>query len=125
MRRIAAAVLAAFHLFNGAVMIADPEAWYARIPGVELTGPFNPHFVLDVGIAFLAAGGAFAAFAIKPKLWPALLPASGFLAMHAILHLWGLVGGGTENMGFELALVVLPAAIAVAVAWPTKRVRGG
>ena len=57
-RRAVAGVLALFTLFNGVSMLVDPGGWFERIPGVVETGPFNPHFVRDVGFGFLAAGGA-------------------------------------------------------------------
>jgi hypothetical protein len=29
--------------------------WYASVPGASGTGPFNPHFVQDIGVAFIVA----------------------------------------------------------------------
>ena len=36
---------------NGLVMLLAPADWYAAIPGVPQSGPFNHHFVCDIGAA--------------------------------------------------------------------------
>ena len=53
---------------NGIVMLADPFTWYLRVPGFERTGPFNQHFIRDIGILYLFIGGAFVAGALQPQL---------------------------------------------------------
>ena len=43
-----------------------------RVPGGTATGPYNPHFVRDIGAAYLMAGASLAAFAVWPRdAWPA------------------------------------------------------
>jgi hypothetical protein len=71
MRRSIAAILAIPTLINGLAMLVAGPFWYAHVPGVTETGPFNPHFVQDIGVAFLAAGLALAARAWRPRYWPA------------------------------------------------------
>ena len=71
MRRSLAAILAIPTLLNGLAMLLAGSSWYATIPGVAETGPFNPHFVQDIGAAFLVAGLALAARAWRPRYWPA------------------------------------------------------
>ncbi len=84
--RLLAASLAA----NAAAMLFAPEAWYRAVPGAAGTGPFNHHFVADVGLAFLAAAAALFAGSLQPqRLAGFALPAAVFLAGHAILHLAG------------------------------------
>jgi alkylhydroperoxidase family enzyme len=84
--RLLAAPLAA----NAAYMIFAAQAWYQSVPGVADTGPFNHHFVGDIGFAYLAAAGALFAGSLKPRSLAALaLPAAIFLAGHALLHLIG------------------------------------
>ena len=61
MQRLIAAILAIPTLFNGLAMLAAGPLWYETVPGVSETGPFNPHFVQDIGVAFLVAGLALAA----------------------------------------------------------------
>jgi hypothetical protein len=80
--------LAAVVLAGSAVyQLADPLGWYWAVPGVPLTGPFNPHFVRDIGAAYLAAVLGFVWFAWRPRQgWPALVAGSVFLTLHAAIH---------------------------------------
>ena len=56
MVRIIAGVLALILAGNGVMMLLAPLPWYDAVPGVVATGPFNPHFVRDIGAAYLVAG---------------------------------------------------------------------
>jgi AhpD family alkylhydroperoxidase len=115
--RLLAVLLAA----NAASMLFAAEAWYRSVPGVAATGPFNHHFVGDIGLAFLAAAVALFVGALKPdRLAGFALPAAVFLAGHAILHLAGY--GLHEHAGgtwFTDAVAIhLPALIALWLALP-------
>jgi hypothetical protein len=55
---------------NGFVMLGAPAAWYAAVPGVAATGPFNAHFIRDVGVAYALCGAALAWFATSPAARP-------------------------------------------------------
>ncbi len=35
---------------NGLFMLVAPSAWYQFVPGVTHTGPFNQHFIRDIGL---------------------------------------------------------------------------
>lgn len=119
MRRSLAAIIALSSLINGLAMLLAGPRWYARVPGVGETGPFNPHFVGDIGLAFLVAGLALAARAWRPRYWPAAMAGAGFLAAHALLHLTLIAGGHSRHVAFDLVAIVLPAAIAVYSALPS------
>ena len=56
MQRSIAAIFAIFSIFNGGTMLFAGPFWYASVPGASETGPYNPHFVQDIGAAFLIAG---------------------------------------------------------------------
>jgi hypothetical protein len=122
MKRSLAALLALAMGLNGAVMLAAGRWWYAAVPGVLATGPFNPHFVKDIGAAYLVTGAAFAWLAWKPS--PAARGAAGagaaFLALHAGVHLTEAVGdpGGLADLARDFPGVLLPALLAVWVALP-------
>src|SRR5262245_31960655 len=60
---IFALVLAA----TGLHMLIDPAGWYGIVPGVPDTGPLNPHFVRDIGCAYLMSGVAFAWLAFDER----------------------------------------------------------
>jgi hypothetical protein len=120
MRRLIAAILAIPTLFNGLAMLIAGPLWYETVPGVSETGPFNPHFVQDIGVAFLVAGLALAARAWRPRYWPAAVAGAGFLAAHALIHLVMIAGGHDHHAAFDLVAVVLPSAAALYSAFPSQ-----
>ena len=93
--RVLLVLLGGFHLANGAAMLIAPMSWYDTVPGVVGTGPFNHHFILDVGLAFIASGGLLAlgartatsaaSFAAAGATWPIL---------HALIHVAGWFTAG-------------------------------
>jgi len=122
-RRRLAGLLAAFNVLNGLIMLAFSKHWYDAVPGVALTGPFNRHFVEDIGAAFLAAGFGLVARAWRTRYWPAALAGAAFLALHALIHLTMAVAmtlglGSDQTWGFDIALVIAPAAFALFVCFP-------
>jgi hypothetical protein len=95
------------------------RSWYVSVPGVSETGPYNPHFVQDIGAAFLVAGLALAARAWRPVYWPAAVAGSAFLAAHALIHLVAIATGHDDHTAIDLLAVVLPSALALYSAFPT------
>ena len=120
MQRWIAAILAVVNTANGLVMLFASSLWWASVPGVPETGPFNPHFVQDVGAAFLVAGLGLGARAWRAAYWPAALAGSGFLAAHALIHLIMIGTGQDHHAAEDLALVILPAALALYSAFPNQ-----
>ena len=101
---------------NGVAMLGAPLTWYDTVPGVPTTGPFNPHFVRDIGAAYLVVGASLAAFAWRPReAWAALAAAAAFLTLHAGVHVFDAVCGTRplQDVLRDLGGVYLPAAIAV------------
>src|SRR5262245_65472968 len=78
---------------NGVLMLADPAQWYAIVPGVPDTGPFNPHFVRDIGAAFVVTGVAIAWLAWDVRAVPAALAGALSLTLHALVHVADAIGG--------------------------------
>ena len=120
MRRQLAAILAIPTVLNGLIMLVAGPFWYETVPGVPGTGPFNPHFVQDIGAAFLVAGLALAARAWRPRYWPAAVAGAGFLAVHALLHVGILAGGHSHYPVFDFLAIVLPSAAALYSAFPNQ-----
>jgi hypothetical protein len=120
LKRWTAGLLAAAMFFNGASMLIDGPGWYERVPGVVDTGPYNPHFVADIGVAFIASAIGLGLRAWREMCWPGALVGSFFLAFHAIVHLIGLLGGHSHHQVFEWLVVVLPAALAAWASTPNK-----
>ena len=117
--RILSAGLGLFQAANGLAMILAPRRWFMAAAGVASTGPYNPHFVIDVGLGFLAAGLSFLACAWRPRLRPVALGASGFVVFHAAFHLLHLAMGESAAPGVDIGLTV-PAFLGVALACPRK-----
>ena len=87
-------VLAALLAWNGGSMLFTPAEWFQSLPSVPHTGAFNPHFVRDVGCAYVAAAGGLALAAWRPAwLVPGGLTALAFLGLHAGVHVWEAVEG--------------------------------
>ena len=89
-------------------------------PSVSGTGPFNLHFVADIGAAFLIGGLALIARAWRPQYWPAAVAGAGFFAAHGIIHIVGLLSGHSHHAAFESIAVIIPAAIALWAAFPGR-----
>ena len=54
-----AIVLGVAAVANGLFMLVAPMDWYFAVPGVTTTGPFNQHFLRDIGLIYLFLGAAF------------------------------------------------------------------
>ncbi len=120
MRRSLAALTALFNVTNGLWMLLAGQNWYATVPGVTHTGPFNPHFVQDIGAAFLVAGLGLAARAWRPSLWPAGVTGAAFLAAHGLIHLADIFKGHVESPTRDIVAVVIPAIVALYASLPNK-----
>jgi hypothetical protein len=123
MRSIVALILGIGLAANGLIMLTIPADWYAMVPGVVATGPFNAHFVRDIGAAYLVAGATLAWFAIDKAARPAALAGAAFLALHALVHLWDAAAGRAHahQLLVDLPAVFLPPALAIWIAWPRRR----
>lgn len=123
LKRAIAAIIGAGGAVNGVFMLAAPTLWYDSVPGLPHTGPFNPHFVMDIGVAYLVASLALIARAWRPHYWPAAIAGAAFLIGHAIIHVIDVVTERTGNVGVDLWLVIVPALIAAWAALPNESER--
>jgi hypothetical protein len=127
LRLLLALVLAA----NGVAMLFAGPWWYAAVPGVTQTGPFNGHFVKDIGAAYLVAGGGFAWLGARAAgatsgtgrgaaARGAAIAGAAFLALHALIHLAEAAGApaGLSDLARDFRGVIAPALLALALAWP-------
>lgn len=119
-----AAVLGVGLAANGLYMLTSPASWYFAVPGVTTTGPFNQHFLRDIGLIFVLIGFAvllgIAKPAMRTTLWGA---ASLWLAGHALFHVWEVAVGicGTSALARDFPAVTLPAIIAAVLTIWTAR----
>jgi len=123
-----AAMLGVAMIANGVFMLAAPANWYVVVPGVTATGPFNQHFLRDIGLIFLLLGGAFLVGAAQPHLRVALWAApSIWLTGHALFHLWEVAVGicSPSVIPRDFPAVTLPAIIGIALTfWAIRQSRG-
>jgi hypothetical protein len=117
--RIGAALLALFYGGNGLWMLAAPRGWFAQVSRNDPIGAYNWHLVTDVGLAFLAAGFAFLAYAWRVEWRLMAFGASGFILFHALFHVLEYVGHGDGDPR-TLGVIVLPALLGVAISWPRR-----
>src|SRR5258708_29397095 len=113
--------------FDGLAMLVLPRPWYDAVPGVTGTGPFNPHFVRDIGAAYFVCGAALAWSAGRPAARSAAQFAAAFLSVPALVHLWDALAGreGWSQLALDLPTIFLPAALALWIAWPRRPLHTG
>lgn len=118
MRRIGiglAAILGLGSGINGLAMLYAPADWYFAVPGVTTTGPFNQHFIRDIGLVFLFVGAAFLVGAVRRRyrvvLWAT---ATLWLSGHALFHFWEVAAGicAPSAIARDFPAVTLPAILA-------------
>jgi hypothetical protein len=114
-----AAVLGLGAAANGIFMLISPADWYFAVPGVTTTGPFNQHFVRDIGLIFLIVAIAMLTGVTRPAtrvpLWSA---AALWLGGHAVFHWWEVAVGicGKGALAQDFPAVTLPAVLTAALA---------
>lgn len=124
MSRTLSAALAAVLGANGLIMLFAGLWWYGAVPGVTATGPYNPHFVRDIGAAYLVVGLSLAAFAWRPReAWPALCAAAAFLALHAAIHVFDAACGShpMSDVVRDVGGIYLPTLITLGLAAAHRR----
>jgi hypothetical protein len=118
-QQIIAVILAVPFTASALLMLIAPRAWYDRLPGVAETGPFNSHFVRDLGCAFLICAAVLLLFTFtRVRLTSALIAVAVFISLHALVHLGELFAMGSHELGYallrDLPTVYLPA---ILTAW--------
>ena len=123
-----ALLLGAVMLANGVFMTLAPESWYWVVPGVPDRGPFNQHFIRDIGFIYILAGVAFiyGAVYVKHRLMLWLFP-TAWLTLHAIFHIWEVIVGicGPESLIEDFGGVTLPALIGMGLIFKSYRSQSG
>ena len=125
MRRALYLIFGLIALFNGVWMLASPESWYTGLPAaVPDTGPFNGHFIRDLGVVFLLIAGGFAWCAWHvDRSKPVLIVITLFYVGHAIVHLLDLLSGRLphSHWGIDTPAVFLPALILIVMIFVPPR----
>jgi hypothetical protein len=129
MLKIFYAIFCLISLANAAWMLVSPLSWYTDFPAaVPHTGPFNPHFVRDIGVAYLVAALGFGWCALNlGRCRPVHVGLTVFFAGHALIHLGEILAGrlpGTHWL-IDAPGVFLPALLLLILAVPSVRRRMG
>lgn len=114
-----AILLTILFVANGAYMLFAPEGWYLAVPGVQDRGPFNQHFVRDIGILYVVTGVGFAVGALYPRYRVALWGIGGAWHLsHALFHVWEVLVElcGPAAFAQDFAGVMLPGLLALSIA---------
>lgn len=110
---------------NALWMLAGPMHWYTDLPAaVPDTGPFNPHFVRDIGCAFLTTGVGLVWAFVSPRFrLPLTAMAALFLFAHAVLHAYDTLRGalGHNHWLLDLPGVYLPGLLLAWIAFRLAR----
>ena len=96
LERYIAGLMALLLAANGVAMLFASMAWYDAVPGVPLTGPFNGHFIKDIGATYLACAVGLGWFAWRPvQGWAAMAVAAAWLTLHALIHIYDATCGSS------------------------------
>ncbi|MBM3289825.1 MAG: hypothetical protein FJY92_06700 [Candidatus Hydrogenedentes bacterium] len=115
-------VLGLLSVANGGWMLAHAPTWYDSMPGVTDVGPYNGHFVRDIGLAYAVSGVGFVwcAFNLR-RCWPVVVGQALWATGHAVLHVLDMFAGrlplthwivdapGVLLPGLVLGLLAMPA----------------
>jgi hypothetical protein len=113
---VVALLLGFVMVVNATWQLVAPEGWYWAIPGVPDRGPFNQHFVRDLGIIYTLTGVGLILGALRPQqrfgYWWA---PTAWLVGHALFHFWEVLVGicGPASLLQDFAGVTLPALTAL------------
>ncbi len=108
---------------NGIYQLVAPESWYWMVPGVPDRGPFNQHFVRDIGIVYALCGVSLVLGGLNPdQRFAYWLGPAAWLAGHEIFHIWEVIVGicGPATLLEDFAGVALPAIIVVTLLVVTR-----
>jgi hypothetical protein len=112
---------------NSVWMLVSPLSWYQEFPaGIPHTGPFNAHFVRDLGVVYLIVALAFwwaARNVARSRL--VHLALTLFFVGHALIHLADIVFGRLPHSHWWIDMpgVFLPALIMIVLAVGSVRER--
>ncbi len=121
-------LLGLLSLGNAVWMLVGPLHWYHELPaGVPDFGPFNPHFVRDIGCAYATIGVALGWAALAPRRRFALVAVSAvFYLAHAALHVFDTLRAAVEldHVLLDFPGVYLPAIVLLRAAMIARRREG-
>lgn len=119
--------LVVYYLLTGLYIAGLPLVFYENAPGVADTGPYNMHFLRDVGFAFTVSSVALA-YGLRQRLKPVLVFGAAWLVIHGLFHLTLWIAHGLSMAApalIDLLLVVVPALLLAALVGAYRPVPAG
>lgn len=116
-------VVYALWLLAGTAIFLVPGHFHALTPGVALFGPFNAHFIRDVGLAYVASG-LVGLYGVRSGSVPVGVAAALWSCLHAVFHLHVWVDRGLPLDGifvFDLSFVIVPPFLVVLILLTNRR----
>ena len=107
----------ALWLLAGTSIFVAPAQFHAFTPGVALFGPFNAHFIRDVGLVYVASG-LVGLYGLRSGSVPVAVAAALWSCLHAVFHLHVWIDRGLPLDGiflFDLSFVIVPPFLVVLV----------
>ena len=107
----------ALWLLAGTAIFLAPGHFHALTPGVAHFGPFNAHFIRDVGLVYVASG-LTGLYGVRSGSVQVGIAAALWSCLHAVFHLHVWVDRGLPLDGifvFDLSFVILPPFLVVLV----------
>jgi len=107
----------ALWLLAGTAIFVAPRDFHELTPGVALFGPFNAHFIRDVGLVYVASG-LVGLFGVRTASVPLCVAAALWSCLHAVFHLHVWIDRGLPLDGiflFDLSFVIVPPFLVVLI----------
>jgi hypothetical protein len=111
-------VIAAGSLVNAVWALVAPQHWYQTMPDAAEFGPYNEHFVRDIGCIYLTLGLALAWSISSPSVrLPLVATVALFHVAHAVLHVFDTGRGyvPAHHWWTEVPTIYLPTAALLVV----------
>ena len=107
------------NLVNGLGMIVAPGPWYRELPGsIPDFGPYNEHFIRDLGCMFSTWGAALIWAAVRPRARVTIVALlAAWYGAHALVHVYDTARGfvGPEHWVLDLPLCYAPALLMIGI----------
>lgn len=117
--------LSLYFFLTGCYLLLAPMHFYQNVPGVSAMGPFNLHFIRDVGLVFMASGGAMT-WGITKRVKSTLVAGAAWPFLHALFHIQIWAGMRGFAMDFitlsDFVAVIVPGLVAMYGALKLERI---
>lgn len=100
---------------TGITIFYSPVSFYNLTPGVSSYGPYNIHFIRDIGLVYLSSG-LIGIYGLRIVSAPLCIAAAAWSGLHGLfhLHIWAQRSFPFDGLFlFDLGAVVMPPIIII------------